>query len=51
MGLSDNVSYLIEQLDGKNVSTFHTRVVFRPQSIIPDVDFQGDVEELLINRN
>lgn len=51
LGLSDNVTYFVEQLDGADVSTYHYRVMFRPQSIIPDVDFQGDVTELLTNRN
>lgn len=51
MGLSDNVSYLVQQMDGVNVSDFHTRVVFRPQTILPDIDFQGSGDELLHNRN
>lgn len=51
LGLSDNVTYVAEQLNGVDVSTFHTRVMFRPQSIIPDVDFQGDANELRPNFN
>ena len=51
LGLSDNVTYFVEQLDSANVSGYHYRVVFRPQSIIPDVDFQGDVNELTTNQN
>ena len=51
LGLSDNVTYFVEQLDSANVSTYHYRVVFRPQSIIPDVDFQGDTNELIHNQN
>lgn len=47
LGLSDNVTYFVEQLDAADVSTFHYRVMFRPQSIIPDVDFQGDLGELV----
>lgn len=46
LGLSDNVTYFVEQLEGEDVSTFHYRVMFRPQTIIPDVDFQGDGREL-----
>lgn len=49
LGLSDNVTYFVEQLEGESVSTYHYRVMFRPQSIIPDVDFQGDTQELLPN--
>lgn len=48
LGLSDNVTFFAEQLDAASVGTFHYRVMFRPQSIIPDVDFQGDAQELTI---
>ena len=51
IGLSDNVFFVSEQLEGVNVSTFHYRTVFRPQSLIPDIDFQGDMNELLNNQN
>lgn len=46
LGLSDNVTYFVEQVEGANVSTFHYRVMFRPQTILPDIDFQGDASEL-----
>lgn len=38
LGLSDNVTYFAEQLEGKNVSAYHYRVVFKPATIIPDMD-------------
>ncbi|SAL20458.1 hypothetical protein AWB70_01043 [Caballeronia cordobensis] len=37
LGLSDNVTYFVEQLDGANVSTYHYKVVFKPSVIVPDV--------------
>lgn len=40
LGLSDNVSYFVEQIDSSSVDPFHYRVIFRPQSIIPDFDLQ-----------
>ncbi len=40
LGLSDNVSYFVEQIDGANVDPFHYRVIFRPEEIIPDIDIQ-----------
>ena len=49
LGLSDNVTYFAEQIDGAQVSAYHYRVTFKPQSIIPDVDLRGSVEELLDN--
>ena len=36
LGLSDNVSYFVEQLEGVDVSTYFYRVVFKPTTIIPD---------------
>ena len=47
LGLSDNVTYFAEQLEAKDVSVYHYRVIFKPQVIIPDVDFRGDVKELV----
>lgn len=38
LGLSDNVTYISEQLDGVNVDRFHYKVIFKPEVIIPDVD-------------
>ncbi len=46
LGLSDNVTFFAEQVDSAKVSTFHYRVMFRPQTILPDIDFQGDPSEL-----
>lgn len=51
LGLSDNVTFISEQIDGADVSTYHYRVVFKPQTIIPDVDFRGDVNELMSDRH
>ena len=38
LGLSDNVTYFVEQLDGANVSRYHYEVVFKPSTIIPDIE-------------
>lgn len=46
LGLSDNVTYFAEQVEGAAVSVYHYRVIFKPQVIVPDVDFRGDVKEL-----
>jgi len=40
LGLSDNVTYFIEQLDSVGVSKSHYRVVFKPSVIIPDIDVE-----------
>jgi hypothetical protein len=46
LGLSDNVTYFVEQLDSKNVSVYHYKVQFKPQVIVPDVDFKGSSKAL-----
>jgi hypothetical protein len=38
LGLSDNVTYFVEQLEPNKVSTYHYRVIFKPSLIIPDVE-------------
>jgi len=40
LGLSDNVSYFVEQTDAKYEDAYHYKVLFRPETIIPDVDLQ-----------
>lgn len=50
LGLSDNVTFFAEQLEGKSVSAYHYRVTFKPQSIIPDVNFRGDGKEITANQ-
>lgn len=51
LGLSDNVFFVSEQMEDVNASEFHYRIVFRPQALIPDVDFQGSLGELTSNKN
>ena len=46
LGLSDNVTYFAEQLKGSNVNIYHYRVIFKPQTIIPDIDVRGNVKDL-----
>lgn len=40
LGLSDNVSYFVEQLEPVDVSVYHYRVIFKPESIVPDINLQ-----------
>jgi hypothetical protein len=39
------VTYFVEQVEGANVSTHHYRVVFKPQTILPDIDFRGSTSD------
>ena len=45
LGLSDNVTYFAEQMQTVDVSVYHHRVIFKPQSIIPAADLRGSVSE------
>ena len=38
LGLSDNVSFLVEQLDPVNVSTSRYRIIFKPETLVPNFD-------------
>lgn len=48
LGLSDNVSYFVEQTKGRKASVYRYRVTFKPSTIVPDVDarmgFKGSPE-------
>lgn len=41
LGLSDNVTYVCEQLEAASVSEWHYRVFFRPETIVPDISHGG----------
>ena len=38
LGLSDNVTYFVEQLEPADVSTYHYKVIFNPTTIVPEID-------------
>ena len=40
LGLSDNVTYFVEQVDGAQVDKYHYKVIFKPSTIIPDIDLK-----------
>lgn len=43
LGLSDNVTYFVEQVDAMPVGVYHYRVFFKPQAILPNIDFKGSI--------
>lgn len=47
LGLSDNVTYFAEQLEGFNVSVYRYEVVFKPEAIIPDIDLETSLDKTL----
>ena len=44
LGLSDNVTFFAEQMDPAPANVYHYRVTFKPQSILPDIDFKGSLK-------
>lgn len=40
MAKSDNVTIVVTQMGGVDVDLFRSRVIFRPETIIPDFDLQ-----------
>jgi predicted small secreted protein len=38
MGLSDNVTYVVEQIEPTDVSTTRPRIIFKPEALIPNID-------------
>ena len=47
LGLSDNTTYFAEQLETIDVSVYHHRVIFKPQSILPAIEVKGSPSELI----
>lgn len=40
LGRSDNVTYVVEQLDPAKVSTDHYKLVFKPSTIVPELEIR-----------
>lgn len=40
LGLSDNVTYFAEQIEDAPVNTYQYKVVFKPESIVPDINIR-----------
>lgn len=38
LGLSDNVTYFAEQIEGVGVSVYRYKVIFNPGTLIPDIE-------------
>jgi hypothetical protein len=46
LGLADNVSYMVLQLETVNVSEYHYKVYLRPETLIPDIEVQTSNNDL-----
>lgn len=40
LGLSDNVTYFAEQVEPSSTDEYHYKVIFRPSTIVPDIDIR-----------
>lgn len=40
LGLSDNVTYFVEQINPQSVDGRHYKVIFKPDAILPDIDIR-----------
>ena len=44
LGLSDNVTYFAEQLEEAQESAYRYRVIFKPETIIPNIDLETSLQ-------
>ena len=42
---SDNVTSVVEQLEGVDADTFRPRIIFKPESLLPDIDIETQAEQ------
>lgn len=45
LGLSDNVTYFSEQLESADVGVYNYRVIFKPETLIPNIDLETSVTQ------
>ena len=45
LGLSDNVTYVVEQTEPVKTDPYHYKVVYRPETLVPDVDLKTSGQE------
>ena len=40
LGLSDNVTFFVEQVEGSAVNPYQYKVIFKPLAIVPDIEIR-----------
>jgi hypothetical protein len=45
MAKSDNVTIVVSQMGGVHVSLFHSRVIFRPETVVPNFDLSTSKDQ------
>ena len=43
LGISDNVTYFSEQIESAEVGAYNYRVIFKPESLIPNIDLETSI--------
>lgn len=43
LGLSDNVTYFVEQVEPVTADPYRYRVIFKPDTIVPDIDLETGI--------
>lgn len=43
LGLSDNTTFMVQQLENVDVSTYQYKVLIKPDQIVPSFDFESQV--------
>lgn len=41
IGLSDNVTFVVQQLETVDVSVYHHRVIIKPENLLPEFDYEA----------
>lgn len=44
LGLSDNVTFMVEQLEPIDISLYNYRVIFKPQNLVPSIELSTGEE-------
>lgn len=45
LGLSDNVTFMAEQLESSDTNPYRYRVIFKPETIVPDIDLETSLDK------
>ncbi len=45
-GNSDNTLYFVEQMEASQINVYHYRRTFKPQALLPDIDFRRSAKAL-----
>jgi len=44
LGFSDNITHFAEQIEASKADVYHYKVIFKPETIVPDIDLETSWE-------